>query len=131
ESIPAVHLFQLGRMPTFQNAIFDERNEPSNIGVTAQWTAWQHVFASDHRLVLGGEVSHGRWRSERTRNGGLTWRPYSGGVANLDPTNASTWRTVGSDWGGEMHLDSDVASDALFIQDYSTLGPHLTITPGI
>lgn len=130
-SVPAVQLFQVGRMPAYQNAIFDQTNEPSNIGVAAQWTTWRHALASDHRLVFGGDVSRGRWRTERTRNGGLTWRPYTSGVASLDPTNASTWQTVGSDWGGEMRLDSDVASDALFIQDYSTLGRSLTITPGI
>jgi hypothetical protein len=118
-------------MPTYQNAPFNEIHEPSDIGATAQWTTRQHMLASDHRLVLGGDVSRGRWRSERTRNGGLTWRPYTTGVANFDPTDASTWQTVASDWGGELHLDSDVASDALFIQDYSTLGSRLTITPGI
>ena len=130
-SVPAVQLFQLGRMPTYQNASFDEMHEPSNIGLTAQWTRRQHVLASDHRFVLGGDVSRGHWRSERTRNGGLTWRPYTSGVTNFDPTNASTWQTVASEWGGDMHLDSDVASEALFIQDYATLGGRLTITPGI
>lgn len=130
-SVPAVQLFQVGRMPTYQNAILDEIRDPSNIGATMQWTTRQHLLASDHRLVLGGDVSRGRWRTERTRNGGFTWRPYTSGVANFDPTNATTWQTVASDWGGEMHLDSDVASDAVFIQDYSTLGGGLTITPGL
>lgn len=130
-SVPAVQLFQLGRMPTYQNSAFDETRQPSSIGATAQWTTRQHALGGDHRVVLGGDVSRGRWRNERTRNGGLTWRPYSTGVSNFDPSNASTWQTVGSDWGGDMHLDSDVASDALFIQDYSTLGARLTITPGI
>lgn len=130
-SVPAVQLFQVGRMPTYQNASFDETDEPSNLGVTARWTRRQHVLASDHRVVLGGDASRGRWRSDRTRNGGLTWRPYTSGVANFDPTNASTWQTVASDWGGDMHLDSDVASEALFIQDYSTVGGRLTIAPGI
>ncbi len=130
-SVPAVQLFQLGRMPTYQNAAFDEMHEPSNLAVTAQWTRGQHLLASDHRLVFGGDASRGRWRSDRTRNGGLTWRPYTSGVANFDPTDASTWQTVASDWGGDMHLDSDVASEALFLQDYATLGGRLTITPGL
>ena len=130
-SVPAVQLFQLGRMPTYQNASFDETHEPSNVGLTAQWTTRQHVVATDHRLVLGGDASRGHWRSERARNGGLTWRPYTSGVVNFDPTSASTWQTVASDWGGDMHLDSDVASEALFIQDYATVGGRLTITPGI
>ena len=130
-SVPAVQLFQLGRMPVYQNALFDELHEPSNIGLTARWTTRQHLLASDHRFVFGGDVSRGRWRSERTRNGGLTWRPYTSGIANFDPTDATTWQTVASDWGGDMHLDSDVASEALFVQDYLTVGGRLTITPGL
>lgn len=130
-SVPGVQLFQLGRMPTYQNAAFDETDQPSNIAVTAQWTSRQQLLGSDHRLVLGGDVSRGQWRSDRTRNGGLTWRPYTSGIANFDPTNASTWQTVASGWGGDMHLDSDVASDALFMQDYATFGGRLTITPGL
>ena len=130
-SVPGVQLFQLGRMPTYQNSAFDEIREPSSLGATAQWTTRQHLLGSDHRAVFGGDISRGRWRNERTRNGGVTWRPYSTGVTNFDPTNAGTWQTVGSDWGGTMRLDSDVASDALFIQDYSTLGSRLTVTPGV
>ena len=41
----------------------------------------------------------------------------SGNVANFDPNDASTWEIVGSDWGGEMHINSDVASDAAFAQE--------------
>lgn len=37
-------------MPTYQNASFDETHEPSNVGLTAQWTTRQHVLGSDHRL---------------------------------------------------------------------------------
>jgi hypothetical protein len=129
--VPGVQLFQLGRMPRYQNSVFDELRQPSSLGATAQWTTRQRLLGADHRAVLGADVSRGRWRNERTRNGGVTWRPYSTGVANFDPTNASTWQTVGSNWGGEMRLDSDIASDALFVQDYATLGSRLTITPGV
>ena len=130
-AVPAVQLFQLGRMPTYQNASFDESREPSSLAMTAQWTWRRHLLASDHRLVLGGDASRGRWRTDRTRNGGLTWRPYTSGVADFDPTDASTWQTVASDWGGDVHLDSDVASEAVFFQDYATFGGRLTITPGL
>jgi hypothetical protein len=130
-SVPGVQIFQLGRTPAYQNAAFNEIREPSSISGSVQWTTWRHLLGIDHRMVAGADVSRGRWHNERTRNGGLTWRPYTSGVANFDPRDASTWQTVGSDWGGEMRLDSDVASDALFVQDYSTVGSRLVITPGL
>jgi carboxypeptidase family protein len=131
ETVPGVQLFQPGRMPTFQNSAFDERREPSSIDARAEWTTQQHFLGIDHRTVLGGDLARGRWRTQRTRNGGLTWRPYTTGVANFDPTSAGSWQTVGSDWGGEMRFDADDASEAVFLQEYATLGSRLTLSPGI
>jgi len=131
ESVPGVQLFQVGRMPTYQNSAFDEIRQPSNIDGKAEWTTERRFLGIDHRTVLGGDLARGRWRTQRTRNGGLTWRPYTSGIANFDPANAGSWRTVGSDWGGETRLDADDASEALFLQDYATLGSRLSLTPGI
>jgi hypothetical protein len=129
--VPSVLPFRAGRMPAYQNAAFDERREPSSIGANVSWTTRFRLAAADHKLVLGGDGSRGRWRADRTRNGGMTWRPYSQQITNFDPTDASTWQTVGSEWGAEMHLDSDVGNEALFVQDYATLGSRVTITPGL
>lgn len=131
DTVPGVRVLQPGRMPAYQNAPFDERLEPSSIAGTVAWTTMFRALSADHRLVLGSEVSRGRWRHRRTRNGGMTWRPYTAFVTGFDPTNALTWGTVGSDWGGEIRLDSDIASEALFVQDYFTVGPRLTVTPGL
>jgi hypothetical protein len=130
-SVPGVQLFQLGRMPAYQNSAFDEVREPSSLGGSIHWTTRERLFGVDHRAVFGGDITRGRWRDERTRNGGLTWRPYSTGVPNFDPVNPTTWQTVGSDWGGDVHLDSDDASEALFVQDYINLGSRLVVAPGL
>lgn len=129
--VPGVQLMQAGLMPAYQNASFDERRDPSRAGGTVEWTRALRAAGTDHRLVVGGEVSRGGWREERTRNGGMTWRPYPAFLTSFDPRNATTWRTVGSDWGGEVRLRSDVASEALFAQDYVAIGSRLTVTPGL
>ncbi|MDQ3696880.1 MAG: TonB-dependent receptor, partial [Gemmatimonadota bacterium] len=128
--VPGVQLLQAGRQPKWQNATFDERREPSNVAASGEWRTRRHLW-TDHQLVIGGEVSRGRWSDERTRNGGLTWRPYSSEVSGFDPNDVRTWRTVGSDWGGDIRLDSDVASEALFVQDYLSIGSRVTLTPGV
>ncbi len=130
-SVPGVQLFQLGRMPAYQNAAFDEVAEPSTISGRAEWTTQRRFLGVDHRMLVGGDVARGHWATERTRNGGLTWRPYTTGVTGFDPNDAATWQTVASDWGGETHLDTDDASDAAFFQEYATIGSRLTLSPGI
>lgn len=129
--VPGVQVMQAGLMPAFQNAPFDERREPSRAGATVEWTRVLRAAGAQHRLVLGGEASRGAWRDERTRNGGMTWRPYTAVLATVDPLDATTWRTVGSDWGGDVRLHSDVTSEALFAQDYIAIGSRLTVTPGL
>jgi len=128
--VPGVHLLQAGRQAKWQNAAFDERSQPSSVSASAEWRTRQHMW-TEHQLVIGGEVSRGRWRDERTRNGGLTWRPYSADVAGFDPQNATTWQTVASEWGGELRLNSDVANEAVFLQDQFAIGSRLTLTPGL
>jgi len=130
DGVPGVQLLQLGRMPTLQNAAFNERREPSSLGGTVKWRTNRSVLGAEHQLVLGADASRGRWRDSRTRNGGLTWRPYTFDTM-LDPSDARTWGTTGSDWGGEIRLDSDMGSESVFAQDYISLGARLTLTPGL
>jgi hypothetical protein len=130
-NVPAVQALQLGRMPTYQNSAFDERREPSSIGGSVQWRTTHSVGGAEHELVLGADVSRGRWRDYRTRNGGMTWRPYTFNLPTFNPFDAKTWLTTGSDWGGDIRLDSDVASEAAFVQDYISVGARLTVAPGL
>ena len=129
-AIPGIQLLQPGRLPTLQNAAFDERRDASSLSGTVQWRTSRSALGAEHELVLGAEGTRGRWRDYRTRNAGLTWRPYSYGIANFDAANAATWGVVASDWGGDIHLDSDAGSEAAFAQDYIALD-RLTITPGL
>jgi hypothetical protein len=130
-SVPGVQLMQLGRMPTLHNAAFDSRAEPLSRSGSVAWQSLWNVKSSSHRAVLGADFTRGTWREKRTRNGGLTWRPYTAGDTNFDAFDATTWDATASEWGGEVRLDSDVASEALFLQDYVSIGSRLTVTPGI
>lgn len=130
-AVPGAQVLRLGRMPAFQNAAFDELRKPSSVAGTLEWRSTQRALGAEHQLVLGSEVMRGRWRDDRTRNGGLTWRPYTNNAPKFDPMDAKTWVTVGSDWGGEIRLDSDMGSEALFAQDYMSLGARVTVTPGL
>ena len=129
--VPGVQVLQPGRLPTFQNAAFDARRDASSLSGTVDWRTTGSLFAVDHSLVVGADASRGRWRDTRTRNGGVTWRPYSFGNPSFNPFNAATWQTTASDWGGDIHLDSEVGSAALFAQDYIAIGPRVSITPGL
>ena len=75
----------------------------------------------------------GAWNhvDTRTRNGGVTWRPYSFLDPSFNAFNAATWPATASDWGGDIHLDSEIGSAALFAQDYIAIGPRLTVMPGL
>jgi len=130
-AVPGVQLLQVGRLPAFQNAPFDERRDASSLSGRIEWHASRTGLGVGHDLVLGAEATRSKWRDDRTRNGGVTWRPYSYNVAAFDPFDATTWRATASDWGGDIHLDSDVGSEAVFVQDYIALGTRLTLTPGL
>lgn len=128
--VPGILLMQPGRTPAMQNAAFSERREPSSLTATLQWEKTAFAIVP-HALTIGGELARGRWRDERVRNGGLTWRPFTDGLAGFDPANTATWGPVGSEWGGNMRINSDIASRALFVQDEMTLGANVVLSAGL
>ncbi|MEX2154467.1 MAG: TonB-dependent receptor [Gemmatimonadaceae bacterium] len=128
--VPGVHVLQAGRQPRYQNAGFNELREPRSISASAEWRSTQRLW-TEHQLVIGGEGMRGWWRDERIRNAGLTWRPYPTDSITFDPLDATTWGTVASEWGGEIRLNSDVASEAVYVQDRLALGSRVTLAPGI
>jgi hypothetical protein len=128
--VPGLWVLQQGLQPRWQNAAMNERREPSSASATAEWRTRLRLL-SEHELTLGVEATRGRWREELTRNGGLTWRPYSNNLETFDPFDPGTWLEVGSEWGGEIRINSDNSSEALYVQDKFTLGSRLTLEPGI
>lgn len=128
--VPGLWLLQQGLQPRWQNAAFDERREPSSVSATAEWKTRLRLL-KDHELILGAEATRGRWREELTRNGGMTWRPYSNNAPTFDPFAPASWLEVGSEWGGELRINSDNSSEALYLQDKFMLGSRLTFEPGL
>jgi hypothetical protein len=130
--VPGIQIFTTGRQPLYQNAAFNERREPRSLGGNVTWKTRQSVLDGENRISIGGELTRGWWREERTRNGGMTWFPYPDPATGLiAPLRPETWADAASEWGGEIHLKSDVRNAAIFIQDYFTPTPGLTFTPGL
>jgi hypothetical protein len=130
QDIPGVQLIRAGRQPRFQNADFNEVRAPRSLSLNAEWRATRQL-GTEHRFVIGAEGTRGWWRNERIRNGGLTWRPYPSDTTVFDPNDVSTWSALASDWGGNIRLRSDVASEALYLQDHFAWGPRLTVALGL
>ncbi|MEO5568971.1 MAG: TonB-dependent receptor, partial [Gemmatimonadaceae bacterium] len=128
--VPSVQFLQSGRQPSFQNAAFDERVAPSSVSGSAIWRAWRHLVGVDHHVAIGTELERAGWRDDRTRNGGLTWRPFSSGLPGINATDATTWKTTGSDWGGDFHVNSVALNSAVFVQDDILIGTSLTLSLG-
>jgi hypothetical protein len=132
DSVPGIQIFTLGRQPIYQNALFNQRTRPRNVSGNLSYSKTHTLPGGENRIVVGAELTHGWWKNTRTRNGGLTWMPYLHPITRqVDPFNAQSWAEVASEWGGEIHLDSDVEDAAVFAQDYLTLLPGLTFTPGL
>jgi hypothetical protein len=129
-SVPGLQVVKQGLQPRWQNAAFDEHREPSSVSATVEWKT-RLTLLTDHELTLGTEATRGRWREEITRNGGLTWRPYSNNLPTWDPFEPTTWPDVASEWGGEIRINSDNASNAFYLQDKFALGSRLTFEPGV
>jgi hypothetical protein len=129
--VPGIELFTRVDPPRYQNTPFQTRAEPSSLGLTATWTLRDRLAGLEHEVRLGGEYTLGSWRFEQLRNGGMTWRPIR--VLGFDPDDPQTWNFsgIGSGWGGEARLDSDVKNGAVFVQDYIRLTPWLRFNPGL
>jgi hypothetical protein len=134
--VPGIELFTRVNPPRYQNTPFQTRAEPSSLGLTTIWTLRGRLGGLEHEVKLGGEYTLGSWKFEQVRNGGMTWRPLR--VLGFDPGNPQTWSFsgtgsggIGSGWGGEVRLDSDVKSGAVFVQDYIRMTPWLRFNPGL
>jgi hypothetical protein len=137
-STPAVMVYGPDRVrPTFNSAPFNYRLAPSALSATTSLGWEMQTGPLRHALKLGGEHSTGTWRSERLRNGNMTWRPA--GIRDLDafdPQTSSTWRRgnfnfIPTEWGGEVQLDADVRNSAVYLQDHIDFGSRVSVSPGV
>ena len=132
DSVPGIRIFTRGRQPVYQNSPFSLRVEPRSIGGNITWKKQNTLGRGENKIAAGIEYNRGYWKADRTRNGGLTWLPYvNPATGTVDPADAPGWIDVASKWGGEMHVDSDVENLGVFLQDYLTIAPNLTLTPGV
>ena len=129
--VPGVRALRLGDVPRYQNAEFDVSNAPASHSLIVVGRQSRRMLGADHQFAGGLELSLGSWRDRRTRNGGLTWRPYVNDTTRFSGTDASTWTTVGSDWGGELRLSSRTENAATFLQDEVTIAGRVTLSPGV
>jgi hypothetical protein len=130
ESVPGIQVYQNGRQPRFQNAAFTEIQRPSGVSGTLRWST-DRRFVFDHELTIGADVGRTHWREDVTRNGGLTWRPYTYFARSFNPATPATWATRGSDWGAEVHVDATMWNAALYMQDNISVLPRVTLSPGL
>jgi hypothetical protein len=132
DEVPGIQVFTRGRQPVFQNSLFNDRVKPRSLSGNLLWSKEHSLGRGSNKVVLGGELTRGSWEKRRTRNGGLTWMPYvNPETLGFDPAVPQSWPDVASEWGGEISIDSDVEDAALFVQDYLTIIPNLTVTPGL
>lgn len=130
--VPGLQALAAGREPSYQNAAFTDRLDPSSMAFKGTVTGELRGRWIGHRLQAGGEIVHGGWKRSRIRNGGVTWRPFPDPQTGaLDPADVATWVDVGSDWGGEIALDGTVNNAALFAEDAIRLGSRVTLTAGL
>lgn len=133
DSIPGIATFQLATSRGYQNAPFTERRAPSTNGATLTWRVSAATGAVHHRVTLGSDLSVGSWADDRTRNGGMTWRPryYSPVDLKFDPAKPLTWDPqIPFDVGGDVHLHTRSSNAAGFVEDELTAG-RFTFTPGL
>lgn len=130
---PGIRLYSLiPPYTSYGNAPFAFRTAPSSTSARVVNTFQFELGGQRHLVKVGGEYTRGGYFSRRTRTAGMTWMPRrSNGFVPDDP---STWDPEGqgipTEWGGEVHVDADVANAAAFVQTAISLG-RLVLSPGI
>lgn len=133
--VPGVRTFALTPPFTaYGNAPLALRSAPSSTSASLLGTFRARTGTLEHTLKLGVEHTRGTFLDRRERSGGLTW--LAANLRSFDPDDPRTWshRTstwVASKWGGEVHLDADVANSAAFAQSTLSLGSRVIVSPGI
>ena len=85
-------------------------------------------------LKVGADYTRGSFVNQRLRSGGMTWLPSR--ISSFTPDDPNTWHVqsvnwVATGWGGEVHLDADVANAAAYAQSSIQLGSRVVLSPGV
>ncbi|MGH7475923.1 MAG: TonB-dependent receptor [Longimicrobiales bacterium] len=133
--VPGMQFYRL-RPPftTFLNAPLRFHHAPESTAGSLVWTLRPRVGGYEHVLKLGAEHNRGAFLDQRFRNGGMTWQPVRS--TRVVPSDPTTWRPdrpnfIPVTFGGEVDLNAQVESSALFAQSSIALGSHLVLTPGV
>ena len=121
----------------YRNATFSESSRARTLDGSAQWQVDVTTGAVAHSVRVGGEHAITDWLQDRTRNGGMTWRPATTARSAANPflpATPATWfvnRAIPISTGGELHVDAGMSASALFAEDAIALWPRLRIIPGL
>lgn len=132
---PSIALLDAPEVPRFVNATYTRRNTPRSLGVNVLHQRVLGAGNVTHELKVGVDATLGRWREQRTRNGGLSW--YTEAGPDFDPLDSRTWRTIPSlgvyataDTGATIDLDAGTRNAAVFLQDEVRVRDRLTLSLG-
>lgn len=135
EDLPGIRTFSLTPPYTaFGNAPLTLRSAPSSSSASLQASLRMRAQGLEHTLRLGLEGTRGSFLDRRIRNGGMTWLPTAS--KRFDPAVPGTWTRLSStwlasQWGGEVHLDAAVHNAAAYAQGSLSLGPRVSLSPGV
>jgi hypothetical protein len=133
--VPGQELFAIFPPYTaYANAPFTLQSNPTSTSGSVEASFQLHTGTLEHQIRVGAEYNRGGFINKRVRNGGMTWLPVN--LSTYDPSDPSTWSHnsvswIASRWGGEVHLDADVANAAAFVQSSLSLGPRVNLSPGV
>lgn len=118
---------------SYHNAPIHYRHAPESLTGSLQWGLRFRTGEHEHVVTAGAEHSIGRFVDQRTRSGGMTWRPPA--RPSLDVNDPGTWRGLQEfipiTTGGEVDLHAEVENSAAYVQGSFALGSRLALSPGI
>ena len=133
--MPGVRIFSLvPPYSAFGNNPLTLRGAPSSTSASLTGSFQMKTGSLTHLLKVGADYTYGSFLNQRVRNGGMTWLPEA--APNFDPAVPSTWADLtdgwtATQWGGEVHLNADVANAAAYAQASISLSSRVVLSPGV